>query len=45
VEEAEGKLAEFRTQVNKQRSAESPVIWASRLIEFVRVSEVEEAPA
>jgi integrase len=40
---AEDKLAEFRTQVNKQRSAESSVSLEYAIDEFMRVSELEDS--
>jgi integrase len=40
---AEDKLAEFRTQVNKQRSAESSVSLSYALDEWMRTSEIEDS--
>ncbi|WP_246108037.1 site-specific integrase [Saccharothrix saharensis] len=40
---AEDKLAEFRTQVNKQRSAESSVSLSYALHEWMRTSEIEDS--
>ncbi|MBB5955872.1 integrase [Saccharothrix tamanrassetensis] len=40
---AENKLAEFRTQVNKQRSAESSVELSFALDEWLRTSDIEDS--
>jgi hypothetical protein len=42
-EKAEDKLAEFRTQVDKQRSAESAVSLSYAIDEWLRTSEVDDS--
>src|SRR5207237_6443860 len=42
-DKADDKLAEFRTQVNKQRSAESSVTLGYAIDEWMRLTEIEHS--